>query len=97
MILLLVIITFLKRLSTLHSLLIHSVRKDKLLDKIEELKRFILLEKNSIKKEMTKHVIKKAKNKTLRNKIITSQNGLIKNALNLFAKRTLSVIHGNLE
>ena len=38
---------------------------------------------------MTKYVIKKGKNKTQRNKIITSQSGVIKNALNLFAKRTI--------
>ena len=36
---------FLKRFGKLHSLLINSVGKEKLLDKIEKLKRFILLEK----------------------------------------------------
>ena len=62
-----------------------------LLDEKDELKSFILLVEESIKKEITKGAIKKAKVKTQRRENVKIQKSIITNALNLFDKRTIVI------
>ena len=48
-----------------------------MVEKIEDLENFVLLEEENIKKKKTEGVIKKSKTKTQRNKIITVKKKLL--------------------
>ena len=56
--------------------------------KINEPGNFVLLEEESINKDKSGRFIKKAKPKTQRRKVISSQKSLIKNAIKLYDERT---------
>ena len=86
---------FLKRFRTLYDFLIDlfnerigiikaSKEQNEMMKKMNERKDFVLLEEESINKEKRRGVIKKAKTKTQRRKIISSQRSVIKNSLKLF-------------
>ena len=62
-----------------------------MLEKLEELRNFVLLEKERIGKNKTESHIKKAKNKTQRNQTLTSQKIVINNAIKLYDKRAIII------
>ena len=57
-----------------------------MIEKIKELKNFVLLKEKNINKEKNKGAIKKAETKTWRRKIISSQKSVLNSASNLFDK-----------
>ena len=59
-----------------------------MINKIEKLQNFVLLEEKSITNESTQSVIKKAKTKVQRKEILAKQRSVMKNALKLYDKRT---------
>ena len=89
-----------KRFGTLYDLLIDllnekislkkaAIEQDEMIKKIEELRSFVLLEEEKIKKEKNRGAIKKAKTKTQRKKTLSIQKSVINNVLKLFDKRVL--------
>ena len=94
------IFKFLKRFGTLYSLVINlldkgiSIKKaateqNEMIDKIKELKSFILLKEKSANKEETKGVIKKVKTKTHKKEVFAAQKYVIKDVLRLYDKRNI--------
>ena len=62
-----------------------------MINKIEEQKKFILLEEKSIDEEKAKGAIKKVKTKTQRKEILASQKSILKDAIRLYDKRTFII------
>ena len=65
--------------------------QNEMVAKINELGNFVLLEEKIIKNKKTEGVMKKAKNKTQRNKIFAVQKSFLRNAIKLFGKRTIII------
>ena len=89
---------FFKRFGTLYDFLIDllskkislekaAIEQNEMLNKIFELRDFVLLEKENINKEKSKGAIRKEKTKTQRKKTILVQKSVIFNAIRLFDKR----------
>ena len=57
-----------------------------MIEKIKELKIFVLLKEKNINKEKNKGAIKKTETKTQRRKMISSQKSVLNSASNLFDK-----------
>ena len=65
-----------------------------MINEIEELKDFILVEEKSIAKKNTHNIIKqKAKTKTQRKEIFAEQKSVLRNALNMYVKRSSDIIY----
>ena len=91
---------FLKRFGTLYDFLIDLLseimdiikatkEQSEIIKKINKLGSFVLLEEESIYKEKSSGVVKKAKTKMQRKKIISSQKSVINNAVKLHDKEVL--------
>ena len=90
---------FLKRFGTLYDFLLDllsekiglkkaAIEQNEMIEKIVELKIFVLLEEKNIDKEKSKGAMRKAKTKTQRKKTISIQKSDIFNAARLFDKRS---------
>ena len=87
-----------KRFSTLYDLLIDlfsekirlskaAIEQNEMIDKIEDLRSFVLPEEENINEEKNRGAINKAKTKTQKRKTISIQKSVLNNALKLFDKR----------
>ena len=76
-----------KEMSTLEA----AEEQNVMINKIEEQKKFILLEEKSIDEEKAKGAIKKVKTKTQRKEILASQKSILKDAIRLYDKRTFII------
>ena len=65
--------------------------QSEIIKKINKLGSFVLLEEESIYKEKSSGVVKKAKTKVQRKKIISSQKSVINNAVKLHDKRGIII------
>ena len=61
--------------------------QNEMINKIGELKDYILLEEKSIEEEKTKHVIKKPRIKTQIKEILASQKTVLRDAIRLYDRR----------
>ena len=93
---------FLERFDTLYDFVIDllnerigiikaSKEQNEMIKKMNELRDFVFLEEESINKQKSREVIKKANTKTQKRKIISSQSNVIKNALKLYDKRDIII------